>query len=194
MTAIQALSRVEEPTPHESAPMTGEELFASGIDECAELVRGEIRILSPTGYAHGQAESNVGAILREYVRKENLGSVLVGEVGIYTHRDPDTVRAADVLFISRERMARVKSPAFLDVAPELVVEILSPRDLWSDITEKLEEYFAVGVLRVWLVDPRRKRVFAYRSPTDVRCFSEADAISGENALPGFEIRASAFFE
>jgi Uma2 family endonuclease len=56
------------------------------------------------------------------------------------------------------------------------------------------EYFGIGVVRVWLVDPRRRRVFVYRSPTDVRCISGEETISGEDALPGFEMPVAGFFE
>lgn len=47
---------------------------------------------------------------------------MVGEVGIYVQRDPDTIRAADILFISHERLAQAKPGSFLDVPPELVDE------------------------------------------------------------------------
>ena len=46
---------------------------------------------------------------------------------------------------------------FLDVAPELIVEVLSPHDRWSDVMEKLVEYFAIGVQVVWVADPGLKR-------------------------------------
>lgn len=65
------------------------------------------------------------------------------EVGIYTRRNPDTVRAADGAFISDERYAQPKQThGFLDVAPDLIVEILSPDDRWSEIKQKLREYFS----------------------------------------------------
>jgi len=150
--------------------------------------------MSPTSYEHGRTEMNVGSQLRAYVREKKLGEVMGGDVGIYTGRNPDTVRAADVLFISAERMAKVTSPGYLDAAPELIVEILSPGDRWVDIHDKLEEYFGIGVVRVWLVDTRRRRVFVYRSPTDVRCISGEETISGEDALPGFEMPVPGFFE
>ncbi len=181
------------PTPPKVG-ITGPELLASGVGERVELIRGEIRTMSPTSYEHGRTEMNVGSQLRAYVREKKLGEVMGGEVGIYTGRNPDTVRAADVLFISAERMAEVNSPGYLDAAPELIVEILSPGDRWVDIHDKLEEYFRIGVVRVWLVDTRRRRVFVYRSPTDVRCISGEETISGEDALPGFEMPVAGFFE
>ncbi len=120
---------------------------------------------------------------------------MVGEVGIYTHRNPDTVRAADVAFISNERYAERKQPSgFLDVAPDLVVEIMSPDDRWNDVTQKLREYFSIGVRLVWVAHPETRTVYAYRSMTDVREFGESDVLSGDEVLPGFSAPVGSLFE
>ena len=76
----------------------------------------------------------------------------------------------------------------------LIVEILSPRDAVIDLAEEIREYFAIGVRLVWLVDPRARRVYVYRAPTEVREFAESDRLSGEDVLPGFEVPIATFFE
>ena len=175
--------------------VTGEELLASGRSDLCELVEGRIVPMSPTGLRHGDYESNFDVALKAFVKSRRLGKVLVGEVGLYTHRNPDTVRAADVAFISHERLARQpKGGSFLEVAPELIVEILSPDDRWSDVTQKLREYFAVGVKLVWVADPEARVVYAYRSLTDVREFSLADTLTGDEILPEFSAPVAALFE
>jgi len=119
----------------------------------------------------------------------------VGEVGVYTQRSPDTVRGADVCFISRERYSqRGKERGFLDVAPELVVEVISPSDSKVSVDEKLGEYFAIGVRMVWVADPERKTVRAYRSLQDVRTLGGEDMLRGEDVLPGFCVPVSRLFE
>jgi Uma2 family endonuclease len=123
-----------------------------------------------------------------------LGIVKVGEVGIYTHRRPDTVRGADVLFISNERHAQLTSSGYLDVAPELVVEVMSPDDRWSEVRRKLQEYFQIGVKLVWIADPDSRTVYAYRSLTDVREFTERDALSGDDVLPDLSVPVASLFE
>ncbi|GAG28444.1 unnamed protein product, partial [marine sediment metagenome] len=75
--------------------LTGEELFALGDIGRAELVKGELIRMSPTGHPHGYIEVNFAIDLGLFVRQHKLGRVLGGEVGIYTSRDPDTVRGAD---------------------------------------------------------------------------------------------------
>lgn len=119
---------------------------------------------------------------------------MVGEVGIYTGRNPDTVRAADVLYISRERLARATPDSFLDVAPELVVEILSAGDRWADVRQKLREYFGIGVDVVLLVEPQARLVSVYRSPTELVELSADETLALDDLLPGFALPLSQLFE
>ena len=181
--------------PQAETLVTGEEALALGDIGRYELIEGRIVSMSPTGVRHGNSEGNFYEHLKAFVRKHKLGKVVVGEVGIYTHRNPDTVRGADVAFISNERYAqRQKKTGFLDVAPELIVEIMSPDDRWSEVKQKLKEYFAVGVKLVWVADPADKTVYAYRSLTDAREFTAADALTGDEVLPGFSVKVADLFE
>ncbi len=183
--------------PHsisETSPITGEELVEMGSIGPTELVKGELITMSPAGHPHGYYEGNFYAVLRVFVYHNKLGRVLVGEVGIYTGRNPDTVRGADVAFISNDRLSQVQSQSFLDVAPELIVEILSPDDRWSNVIEKLDEYFAVDVKMVWVADPRRQQVHVYHSPTEVERFGIDDELSGGDVLPGFSVSVAELFE
>jgi len=176
----------------EQGVVTGEELYRRPDLGPCELVDGRIVPRSPTGDLHGVIEAILAAALLAYARETGRGKVRSGEVGIYVRRGPDTVRAADVLFISNERWARRSSEGYLDVAPELVVEILSPDDRWSDVTAKLADYFTAGVEVVWVVDPSLRKVFAYRSLTDVRQF-EDDRLVEEDVLPGFSLSLADLF-
>lgn len=164
-----------------------------GIGPC-ELIEGGIVPMSPAGDEHGGIQIVIGAKIYAFVQKHNLGKVRGGEIGLYTRRNPDTVRGADVLFISHERYAQKVSASFLDVAPDLIVEIRSPGDLWSEINKKLQEYFAIGVRLVWVVEPRRRCVYAYRSMTDVREFAAQDDLPGDDVLPDFSVRVADLFE
>jgi Uma2 family endonuclease len=180
--------------PSPQTLVTGDELARTpNLGRC-ELVEGRVIDMSPTGYEHGRIEARFAAILQQFVLPKKLGHVLTGEVGIFTRRNPDTVRGADVLYISNERFAR-KTPgrAFLDVAPELVVEVLSPDDRPGEVLRKLGEYFDAGVLLVWLADPEERVVMAHRSLTDVRRFAISDSLSGDDVLPGFTVPLSEIF-
>jgi Uma2 family endonuclease len=174
--------------------ITGEELAQMGDIGPCELVRGRIVSMSPTGDAHGGYEGNFYYAIRLFVDAHKLGKVRVGEVGIYVARNPDTVCGADAIFISHERYAQKQSSSYLDVGPELVVEILSPNDAWSKVMQKLREYFAIGVRLIWVADPATRTVFAYRSITDVREFTTQDELPGDDVLPGFVVPVAQLFE
>jgi len=174
-------------------PMTGEALYALGDAQRAELVEGEMRIMTPTGFLHGRVETRIARLLGDFVERQGLGDVYGGEVGIYTRRNPDTVRGANVLYISHARLSQVRSDSYLDVAPELVVEVLSPHDRWLDVERKLEEYFAIGVDAVWIADPAGKTLRIYGSLTQFQILQQGDLVRDQAILPGFECGVAELF-
>jgi Uma2 family endonuclease len=166
--------------------ITGEELARMPDVGRCELIDGRIVPMTPTGGEHGWTENNVGVLLTAFVRPRKLGRVLVGETGIYTRRNPDRVRGADALFISNAQYERWSDKSgFLDIAPN---------DAAMDLAEKLREYFAIGVKLVWVVDPRARCVYAYRSVSDLRVFQDDDRLPGDDVLHGFDVPVAALFE
>ena len=178
--------------PPKTSLITGDELLTMGDIGPCELIDGRIVSMSPTGDEHAVIESNLVHELKLFVRQHKRGLVRSGEVGIYIRRWPDRIRAADVAFVSTDRLAKpVKG--FLEVAPELAVEIMSPTDRWVDIRGKLDDYFSIGVERVWIVEPERRTVLVYRSTTDFNELDEEDILRGEGILHGFELPVSELF-
>ncbi len=178
----------------DSGPISGEELFQLGDIGPTELIEGELVFMTPTGYPHGIIEMNFARFIGDFVHQKKLGILLGGEVGIFTGHDPDTVRGADVAYISTERFKQAKSKSYLDVAPELIVEVLSPNDRWIDVTKKIEEYFSIGVDAVWIADPERQEVFVYHALTDLQRFTTDDRLKDDTVLPGFGVAVSELFD
>lgn len=176
-----------------TSPISGEELFVMPNIGSAELINGEIVHRMPAGHVHGLLEALLASSLFNFVYPRQIGQVLAGEVGIYTRRNPDSVRAADVAFISNERLQQVQSRSFLDISPELIVEIMSPDDRWSEIHKKLTEYFAVDVTLIWIVDPKLEQIHVYRSLDDVTRLTKDDNLTGENILPEFSVPLTEIF-
>jgi Uma2 family endonuclease len=176
----------------ETKLITGEELLEMGDIGPCELIDGRIIPMAPTGGEHGNIESNLTSELRVFVRQRQLGWVMSGEVGIYTRRNPDRVRGADVLFISKERAAE-RPAGFLKTAPDLVVEVISPTDRWQDMQQKIEEYFAIGVHWIWVVEPENRVVRVYQSPTQVQKLTEDEILTGEGILTGFTLSVAEIF-
>ena len=80
------------------------------------------------------------------------------------------------------------------VVPDLAIEIVSPSNTAYEVTEKLEEYFRVGIRSVWVVYPPQSMVYVYSSPKQVRVLSEGDELDGGDMLPGFSIPLQRIFE
>ena len=176
-------------------PLTAEEFFAESFpDARTELVRGEARSMSPAGGEHGVIALRIGARLLTFVEASGLGVVCGAETGFLVGRDPDTVRAPDAAFVSRQRMAGGSPPkTFWPFAPDLAVEVVSPSERAEGIQERVRDWFAGGVRRLWLVYPSVGTVHVLRSPSDVQVLGLGDTLSGEDVLPGFSCAIAAFF-
>jgi Uma2 family endonuclease len=180
-------------TPTKTPLITGEELLAMGDIGPCELVDGRIVPMSLTGGVQGFIEARLASALYHFVHEHNFGWVMTGEVGIYTRRQPDRVRGADVVFLSKERWPDRPPKGFLEVAPDLVVEIMSPNDRWQDVRQKLAEYFAIGVRWVWIVEPENRTVLVFCSATDLQQYSMNDMMVGEGILEGFTLTVATLF-
>ena len=175
--------------------ITGDELALMPDHDLCELVDGRIVPMSPTNPHHGRIESNIAVALHGTARTQNLGLVMTGEVGVFTRWNPDRVRGADVIFISHAQFERrTKTRAFLDVAPELVVEILSPENRHVDMRQKVQEYLAIGVRLVLVVDPDDRTIVAHRPGGTVLRFVEGDAVPCDDVLSGFSLPVTAALE
>jgi len=181
------------PQKHEDSLMTGEELFRRPDLNPCELVNGRVVPTMPTGDEHADVEAELGMRLRAYGKETQRGRAVGGEVGIYIRRDPDTVRAADLVFISKERDLRPRAKGYFEIAPELVVEVLSPDDRMSRVREKLRDYFSAGVRVVWVVDPTLRRVLVHRSITDMTVLDDRQILTDEELLPGFSVPVADLF-
>jgi Uma2 family endonuclease len=150
-----------------------------------ELVRGVIVTMAPPAFRHGKIQVRVGSILDQFVRTRGLGQV-VGETGVITERDPDSVRGPDAAYWSKERLPLDAEPeVYPDVAADLCVEVRSPDESRKQIEEKVREYLACGVRLVWYVDPSKQTVTVYRPGQAEQVLTATDTLSGEDVLPGF---------
>jgi Uma2 family endonuclease len=178
---------------NEERLITGEELLRYPDLGPCELVNGRIVPLTPTKPEHGEVELDLGSELRAWARSSGRGRAFSGEVGIYIRRNPDTVRAADLIYISNERFAQRTKSGYLNVAPELVVEVLSPTDRRGDVVAKIKDYLSAGVDRVWVVDSKLQSILAYRSGAEVQQFKKGDILADEELLPGFRLPVADLF-
>jgi Uma2 family endonuclease len=173
--------------------LTAEEFMVADLGEGNfELVRGEIVQAPPP--EHGRVSMKVGYTLESFGRQTRYGYCLSASA-VSTERGPDTVRAPDLCFYSFARWPESQVATGLPpVPPDLVVEILSPRNRPAEMRKKILEYLEAGVPLVWVIDPPRRRVGLYR-PGDVfpTFVNEGEALENLPELPGFRCPVSDFF-
>jgi Uma2 family endonuclease len=96
------------------------------------------------------------------------------------------VRSPDISFVATGRLSGDHAPAgFIELAPDLAVEVLSPEDRRREVLEKVGEFLDAGTRLVWVLDPAKRSAAAYRSLTDVRRLGEDESLDGEDVIPGF---------
>jgi Uma2 family endonuclease len=150
-----------------------------------ELVRGRLVVREPPGTWHGVIAANLTYHLGDFVRRHGLGIVAGQDTGFKITSDPDTVRAPDVAFIAREAAQRIPRRGYAELAPDLVVEVLSPGDAPAEVLAKVADWLAAGTRLAWLVDPERPEVRVYRQDGTLSVLRESDSLDGEDVLPGF---------
>src|SRR5207248_4392981 len=143
-------------------PMTAEELLNASIpNKRTELVRGVLVVREPPGGRHGSVTMNLGLRIGNYVERTGAGQVFAAETGFTVARGPDTVRAPDIAFVRRERLPDPDPRGFPDLAPDLVVEVLSPDDRPGAVLAKVADWLSAGTKLVWVIDPMRRVARVY---------------------------------
>ncbi len=175
--------------------MTAEELLELPDDGFRyELVRGELRKMSPAGSEHGMIAAEILGSLYQHIKAHDLGRVFAAETGFKIAENPDTVRAPDVAFVSRERVAEIgRSDGYFPGAPDLAAEVISPNDSYADVQEKVAEWLRAGARMVLVVDTRKRAVMVYRSLQAFAILSESDAIEGDDVVPGWTLPVADLF-
>ena len=158
------------------------------------MVKGKVYEMAPAGGRHGYTSNRTAVRLTVHIDLAGLGHVFTAETGFILRRDPDTVRAPDVSFVSRDRLSADEIPdGFIELVPDLVVEVVSPHDRRSEIREKVEEWLRAGVRLVWVIYPVTRSADVYRSLDDVSHLSEDDVLDGQDVVPGFACRLGELF-
>ncbi len=158
-----------------------------------ELIRGKIVTMPPPAPRHGQICGKVDRLMGVFADEHDLGHVLCNDSGVITERDPDTVRGADVAFYSYTKVP--KGPiqqGYLEVPPDLVVEVRSPDDRWADILTKVDEYLQIGVVVV--LDPGPRTAHVFRSDQAPRVLGPDDELTFPDLLGAFRVVVRKFFE
>ena len=130
--------------------------------------------------------------LADFVENNHLGWVFMIEGGFVL--SPRTVRKPDISFVRFGRIPN-EHPArgYEQLAPDLAVEVVSPRDIVEELEAKIEEYRVAGVRLMWVVHPAGRTVRIYRPNGQITDLRAADTLSGEDVVPGFSCLVADLF-
>jgi Uma2 family endonuclease len=174
--------------------VTAEELERLPNDDARyELVQGRLVRMSPGGFEHGRVVMAFGFLLSRHLHGRRLG-IVVAEVGVTLARNPDTVRAPDLAFFREHRIPSPVPRGFLDVPPDLAIEVLSPDDRPREVQERVDEYLGRGVPVVLVVDPAARTVALHRHASPLLVLGHDGRLDLDPVIAGFSCIVREIFD
>lgn len=176
--------------------MTAEDLYLMGEDEGRfELIEGELREMAPAGEEYGEIGLGIAARIWGHAREHRLGTAYNSATGFILRRDPDLVFAPDASFVRAGRLSVNRDKRkFIEIVPDLVVEVISPSESPGDISNKVARYLDAGVRLVWVVYPENRMIGVYRADRTWETIQLDGTLDGEDVLPGFSLPLSELFD
>ena len=191
LPTLTALSSLPAVTP---SLMTADEFMRRHANDRVELVNGIVKEKPMPSVKHGKICLAFGAFLYLYLTEHDIGHAASNDSLVRLSIDPPLVRAPDVCFFSYERLPRGDVPdGVTTIIPELVAEMRSPSDSWSDVFTKVPQYLKAGVQVVLVFDAATKTVSAYRDTELQRIFQANEELTIPDVLPGFSVRVETLF-
>ena len=161
-------------------------------DRLFELIDGTL-VEKAMGWQESELMIIIGRLLGNFVAAHRLGKVF-GADGMF-RIEPGQIRIPDVAFISKQRFAgrKLQPGAFWELGCDLAVEVISPSNTRREMERKLSDYFAAGVIAVWLVYPKTREVVVYSAPERSTTLCGDDSLDGGALLPGFSVTVAQIF-
>ncbi|MBW4538197.1 MAG: Uma2 family endonuclease [Myxacorys chilensis ATA2-1-KO14] len=146
----------------------------------------ELIIVPPTGGETGNRNFEIATEFGIWNRQYKLGVCFDSSTGFNLPNGGD--RAPDVAWVRQDRwdtLTPEQKEKFPPIAPDFVLELMSPSDKLSDVQAKMQEYMTSGVRLGWLIDRKTHRVEIYRLNQPVDVLQDPETLSGEDVLPEF---------
>jgi len=183
-------------TPPNQQILTDAEFMALNRDgHRYEIVNGELIDMGNRSAKHGYVCSILMILLGGYVHSQKLGAMFDSSTAF--KMKSGNKRSPDVSFMAKERLQGLDDlpDGFLEGAPDLAVEILSPSNTVEEIHNKLVEYFDNGARLVWVIHPKEQYVLVYRSAQEPdRLLKSVDSLDGEDIVPEFTLAVAELFQ
>ncbi|GAB4523608.1 MAG: Uma2 family endonuclease [Anaerolineae bacterium] len=167
-----------------------------------EFIDGEVIALSPVVMSNSTIIANLMWLLQSHIRPNRLGMVYAETPFVLVHSSNWTKgsRVPDIMMVTQERFDAycAADPDWerkpLVLVPDLVVEVISPTDKYSDVNAKVALYLEDGVRLVLVIDPQQKTLVVARHGSSTRTnLTTADTFTADDVIPGLEIAVTAIF-
>jgi Uma2 family endonuclease len=149
---------------------------------------GEVIIMPPTGGGTGRRNAEINADFGIWNRKHKLGVLFDSSTCFKLPNGAN--RSPDVSWIRNDRWDTLtieEQEKFPPIAPDFVLELMSPTDSLRETQGKMQEYMSNGVKLGWLINRKLRQVEIYRLGKPVEVLENPTEISGEDILPGFTL-------
>jgi Uma2 family endonuclease len=190
------------PKPKQTHRCLSWEEYLSWDDELThyEIIDGEVQELPTPTLKHQRILALLMDRLRAFVLGKRLGELLTAPFDFVVRRKPLRTRQPDLFFLSKAREAEWKAnlnQPRLEIAPDLVIEVLSPSDTYLRWKGKLQDYHRLGVQEVWAVDIASEEIEVL--VRDEGGYRTLGWFSGEQVVPtqvlaGLELKPGEVFQ
>ncbi|MEH1884665.1 Uma2 family endonuclease [Nostoc sp.] len=165
-----------------------------------ELVDGNILLMGPSDYESEEIGAELARLLGNWVRPQRLGRVtgssagfilptLETENGKEADNEKRNLRAPDVSFVRADRLKTSKRD-FVELVPDLMVEIKSKSDRIKPLVEKIQLFLQLGSTVGILIDPDKLTLTVYRLNQEPIVLQDNDKLTLPDLLPGWELVVS----
>jgi Uma2 family endonuclease len=154
--------------------------------------KGEITVMSPTGGETGNYNSEINADFVIWNRQAKLGVCFDSSTCFKLPNGAN--RSPDVSWIKQPRwdaLTAEQKQKFPPIAPDFLLELMSPTDSLKDTQDKMQEYMNNQVKLGWLINRKMRRVEIYRQGQEIEILECPRELSGEDILPGFVLNLQA---
>jgi len=181
------------------ARATIEDLYHVPENGKAEIVNGELRLMSPTGWDPSRAGGIIFIKLYQYEQSTRSGYAFPDNAGFVAHLPELRTFSPDAAYFSGHRPER--RGKFVDGAPIFAAEVRSEGDYGPaaerDLAQKRADYFRAGTLVVWDVDVLKEmvvRVYRAGDPDNPMVYRRGEVAEAEPALPGWTMPVNDLFQ
>lgn len=182
------IAPAEELVVDEGRELTADDLLADRW-KGYELVDGEPRE-KHTGAESEEIAVEIAHCFRAYLKGKGLGRIGSSNTGYACFPDGHRkLRKPDASFVKLDRLPEGRFPkGHCAVHPDIAVEVISPTEESEETMQKVQDFLSAGTTLVWVVYPETRVAVVFRGDGSSNCIDEQGVLSGEDALPGFEVR------